>query len=275
MNDQNYVITQYAPGSRVYCDVDFNFEKSALEVFRYQSAHCPVYNEFLQSFERNFDDMTNIAAIPFLPIEAFKYHEVQTGLWHAAQIFRSSGTQGRVRAQHLVKNVEDYLRHTIHLFSNVFGELSQFQVMALLPNYLEAGDSSLVAMVRGFMHSAGQEKEMFFLHDFESLQKEILKCSQINQPILLFGVTFALLDFASAFPTALPPDSLLVETGGMKGRGQELNRNELHQFLSKQFSVPYVYSEYGMTELMSQAYTRRGDRYIEPPKYACRHERDQ
>ncbi|NND33058.1 MAG: acyl transferase [Saprospiraceae bacterium] len=264
MNVQNDVLSRYAPGSSTYADQDFDFETSACEVFQYQSIQCAVFHEFLNAFGWPFDDPVSLQNIPFLPVEAFKYHEVMTSSWNPEGIFRSSGTQGGMRSRHLVRSLDGYRQHTSHLFSAAFGALADFQVFALLPNYLEAGDSSLVHMVRGFMQASGQKTQHFYLHDFESLHRSLQQCGQEGKRVLLFGVTFALLDFATEFPMNLPADSIVIETGGMKGRGQELSRSDLHRFLGTQFNLSHIFSEYGMTELMSQAYSDRNGHFFPP-----------
>lgn len=259
----NDLISRFSPGSSFYFAEDFDFNQSAQEVFHYQVEDCQVYQTFLRSFGWNLAATPDLNALPFLPIEAFKSHPVQSGTWAPHTTFRSSGTQG-VRSQHLVRSVTDYLDHATQIFTQYFGQLSDFRVLALLPNYLEAGDSSLVQMVSGFMARSGQPAELFFLHDFVSLRQCLESCVHQNKRILLFGVTFALLDFAKAHAISLPSNSLIIETGGMKGRGEELERGELHAYLAAQFSLPHIYSEYGMTELMSQAYSNDQGRYRAP-----------
>jgi hypothetical protein len=161
--------------------------------------------------------------------------------------------------------VEDYRLHTIRIFENQFGSLKDFAIYALLPNYLAAGDSSLVNMVEGFLAHNAQSEPAFFLDNFSDLQKALTLAAGSPKKILLIGVTFALLDFSICHPISLPEGTVVIETGGMKGRGEELSRTELHQKLATQFQLPCIFSEYGMTELMSQAYSDIQGRLRLPP----------
>jgi hypothetical protein len=165
----------------------------------------------------------------------------------------------------LIRSVKDYRLHTIKIFESRFGPLSEFLIYALLPNYLAAGDSSLVNMVEGFLLNNDQSEPAFFLDNFSDLQKALGLAARSHKKILLIGVTFALLDFSSSHPVNLPEDTIVIETGGMKGRGQELVRSELHQRLANQLQLPSIYSEYGMTELMSQAYSDSQGRFKPAP----------
>ncbi len=246
----------------LYYISDFDFAECALELFEHQASHCEVYKRFLQSLGWK-GVAKSYVSIPFLPIETFKHRTVKTGIWEHDEVFESSGTSG-LRSRHFIRNISHYHQHAIRIFENHFGDLKQFQVLALLPNYVESGQSSLVSMVKAFQDHTGQRRDAFHLRNFASLQKEIRDIERAGQRLLLFGVTFALLDFARNYSIALPESSVVIETGGMKGRGEVLERNELHAFLRQCFCLTTLYSEYGMTELLSQAYGKNG-RFIAPP----------
>ncbi len=240
-----------------------DFEEVALRLFRFQAQHCRVYNQFLDQLRCIPSKIRSIDQIPFLPIETFKYNVVQTGTWEAETCFKSSGT---VRSQHWVRSLAWYHRGTIETFEQRFGSLRGSNVLALLPHYIEAGDSSLVSMVTAFMQRTGQDQELFFLHDFEGLAKTIDELAQRDQRIILFGVTYALLDFAASYPIRMPKDILIMETGGMKGRKKEWLRTDLHQYLCEKWQIHQICTEYGMTELYSQAYGHQ-DGWLRPARH--------
>ncbi|MCB0664523.1 MAG: acyl transferase [Saprospiraceae bacterium] len=261
MKSMNEEVFALRAGSTQYQNPKFEFSRAVEQAYDFQRNSCEVYKRFLDAFDRTFDP-GDWACLPFLPVTAFKDTPVRCGSWHPEVIFRSSGTSSSIRSQHWVRSVTDYQMHTIQLFEQRFGSLKDFRIFALLPNYLEAGDSSLVTMVRGFMDHT-QQSQGFYLHDFAQLQHDLLKAAG-EQRILFIGVTFALLDFATKFNTSLPDDTIILETGGMKGRGQELSRTDLHSYLATQFGTGNIYSEYGMTELMSQAYSDFNGKFVPP-----------
>jgi phenylacetate-coenzyme A ligase PaaK-like adenylate-forming protein len=262
MNVERIEVSDLEPGSPFYFDPGFDFEKAVRAVFNHQRECCPIYREFLDRLHRDPDDLTGY---PCMPVEAFKHHRIQTGTWSPEKVFLSSGTTGMMRSQHLVRSLKDYQQHTIRLFEVRFGSLDDYLLFALLPNYLEAGDSSLVAMVSGFLQKTGQTVPAFYLYNFVGLQHQLREYSGSGKKLLLIGVTFALLDFAEKFGLELPPDAVIIETGGMKGRGDELMRSDLHTFLAQRFNTKNVFSEYGMTELMSQAFSDFEGRFQPPP----------
>ncbi|MBK8503944.1 MAG: acyl transferase [Saprospiraceae bacterium] len=253
------------PGSNYYFEPGFDFEKAKEIAFRYQFDQCGVYRQFVTSLQKTDEAVHSWGVHPFLPIEVFKHLHVKSGDWSSEKVFRSSGTTSSIRSQHLVRSVEDYRLHTIKIFEDQFGSLKDFVIYALLPNYLAVGDSSLVNMVKGFLAHNDQSEPAFFLDNFSELQKALALAARSPKKILLIGVTFALLDFSISFPVDLPNDTVVIETGGMKGRGEELSRSELHQKLASQFQLPFIYSEYGMTELMSQAYSDAQGRFKPAP----------
>lgn len=253
------------PGSDYYFKPDFDFENAKEIAFNHQFDNCMVYRQFVTKLRKRGEAATPGNAQLFLPIEIFKNVTVRSGDWTSEKIFRSSGTTSSIRSQHLVPSVEDYRLHTIKIFEGQFGPLSEFLIYALLPNYLAAGDSSLVNMVKGFLTHNDQSEPAFFLDNFSDLQKALRLATRSSKKILLIGVTFALLDFSTSHAVNLPEDTIVIETGGMKGRGEELLRSELHERLATQLQLPYIYSEYGMTELMSQAYSDTQGRFKPAP----------
>lgn len=253
-----------SPGNPYYFDPDFDFLAAVKLAWQFQRNSCPIFKQFIDLFDCDLAP-EDYHHLPFLPIESFKYHNIRSGDWHPERIFRSSGTTSGSRSRHMLRSLEEYQRHTINIFENRFGPLRDFVIFALLPNYLEAGDSSLVSMVEGFLKYNGQQQQGFYLHDFDRLKEAIGSTLNAGKKVLFIGVTFALLDFANSFPMDLSTNTIILETGGMKGRGEELTRTELHGFLSSQFKTKNVFSEYGMTELMSQAYADYSGKFWTPP----------
>jgi len=233
----------------------------ALEIYAYQSVHNPVYNQFLTLSGQFQKSISRIEDIPFLPISFFKSHEVKTGKWASNVLFRSSGTTGAIPSVHAVRDVSFYLDNARRIFEEQYGELSTFNVFALLPGYLERSDSSLVAMASYFIKRSKSPLSGFYLNDFAALKDALEKAKESGRKSLLLGVSFGLLDFAEAYPIDLS-HSLIMETGGMKGRRKEIIREELHQILQTLFNVSAIHSEYGMTELFSQAYSKGGGIYM-------------
>ena len=238
------------------------FEAVALSVFQYQAAHNELYARYLQLLGRSVDQIRTLSDIPFLPISFFKQHTIRTGSWSPQTIFTSSATTGQIPSQHLVRDPEWYLQQARRGFAQFYGDPSDWCVLALLPSYLERSGSSLVAMADHFIQLSPYQESGFFLHDFAELSEKLTICRAQGYKTLLLGVSFALLDFAEEHPMDLSGITIM-ETGGMKGRRKELTRAELHETLKKAFSVDAIHSEYGMTELFSQAYASGGT-YFHP-----------
>lgn len=235
------------------CKTDF--ERFALDVYRYQYQENLLYRSYNDALRVNPDHIRSMLQIPFLPISFFKTHDVLTHFSRtAAKVFESSGTTGMATSKHFVHDLELYHQLALNGFESVYGSVKDWTILALLPSYLERNNSSLVYMVEYFMQQSGQPDNGFYLQDFALLaQKLQLLKAQKKSKILLLGVTFALLDFAAAFPMDLE-GVVVMETGGMKGRREEQTRQEVQEFLIGQFNLQSVHSEYGMTELLSQAY---------------------
>lgn len=206
-----------------------------------------------------------IEQIPFLPISFFKTHTVATTLFNAELVFESSGTTQTTSSKHYLKTAAVYKESFSKAFRLFYGDPSRYCILALLPSYLEKGNSSLVYMVEGLIQQSNHSAGGFYLHDHEALVKKMDELEQQQQqPVILFGVTYALLDFAEAFPRHLK-NTTIIETGGMKGRKKEMTRDEVHSILKKQFQLPHIHSEYSMTELLSQAYAKEHGRFYCPP----------
>lgn len=229
------------------------FEESARELFRYQAAYNPLYGRYLKLLHRDPAGIRRLEDIPFLPISLFKNHSVQTGEWHAETIFTSSSTTGQIPSRHPVRETNWYLENTRRGFRHFYGDPSAWRVLALLPSYLERTGSSLVAMADDFIRHSKHPDSGFFLADTDRLAA-ILQQRKPGEKTLLLGVSFALLDFAEQYALNLR-DVVIMETGGMKGRRKEITREELHAILKNAFQCPAIHSEYGMTELLSQAYS--------------------
>jgi hypothetical protein len=239
------------------------FEALALEIFRYQAEFNPVYKRFLSLLGRQPWDIQSIDAIPTLPISFFKTFEIKTGNWEEETIFTSSGTTGQVPSRHFVRDTAFYLQNALSGFKYFYGDPADWVILALLPNYLERTGSSLVAMTDFFIHRSLFSQSRFFLNNFSDLQQTLSNLPE-KKNVLLVGVSYALLDFGEAYPMDLS-GMMIMETGGMKGRRKELTRNELHQELGLLFQSSIIHSEYGMTEMLSQAYASGGELFAPAP----------
>ncbi|WP_133273336.1 acyl transferase [Hymenobacter radiodurans] len=246
-----------------------NFEEIALALFRYQAQNCPPYHDYIAALGRKPSDAKKLTDIPFLPIEFFKTHEVRTAPadWAPQEIFLSSGTTQQQRSRHLLRDPALYRRNAARIFEQTYGPLTNWIFLALLPSYLEQGQSSLVAMVEHFATVSGQTQPAFFLHDHKALLQALAAAKRDSgRQVMLLGVSYALLDLVTAYAGA--PELLgltVLETGGMKGRRREMIREELHAELQTAFGPQGIHSEYGMTELLSQAYSTGNGRFFCPP----------
>ncbi|MTB49718.1 acyl transferase [Lewinella sp. W8] len=229
------------------------FEPLALEVFRYQAACNNIYAEYLKLLRVSPPSVRRLTDIPFLPISLFKRYRLQSGTWEPAKVFTSSGTTGATTSHHLLRSEAWYRENARRAFEEIYGPLRGRAVLALLPAYLERTGSSLVFMADDFIQRSQHPASGFFLHDLRELSHRLAELTDETLPPLLIGVSFALLDLAEQFPQSLA-HTLVMETGGMKGRRRELTRPELHQRLGRAFQSTTIHSEYGMTELLSQAY---------------------
>ena len=232
-----------------------SFDALALDVYAYQRAHNAVYAEYLRLIGCYDRLPAHWRDVPALPIELFKHRAIQSGAWPAEVEFTSSGTGGQVPSRHRVRELDRYLANARRGFAAQYGPVEDYCTLALLPAYLERRGSSLVAMADDFIRRSRYAQSGFFLYDTEALLDRLTTCRERQIPTLLIGVSFALLDLAEQWPTDLGPNAIVMETGGMKGRRKELTRAELHGVLGPAFGQSHIHSEYGMTELLSQAYS--------------------
>jgi phenylacetate-coenzyme A ligase PaaK-like adenylate-forming protein len=250
-----------------------DFEELALEVFRFQATHNPIYNKYLAFLRINPLEIKRLDKIPFLPIQFFKHHKIIADNAPTQIIFESSGTTGEATSKHLVSDLPFYEYVSQKIFEQFYGPLTDYHILALLPSYLERNNSSLVYMVQSFIYRSFSRESGFYLnntHELLEKLRQIADNQHTNRKILLIGVTFALLDLAESgenlsFMHALKDRLVVMETGGMKGRRKELLREEVHKILTTAFGVEKIHSEYGMTELLSQGYSK-GDGVFELPK---------
>lgn len=231
------------------------FEKIALEVFRFQAENNLVYAEYLKCLNKSVADITDISQIPFLPIEFFKSKKVVSGIKLSQQIFTSSGTTGNTTSRHFVPDLELYEKSFLLGFQQYYDLVEDYCILALLPSYLERKGSSLIYMMEKMIEKSNNPSSGFYLHNHDELIETIKKEKKAGSKILLLGVSFALLDLAEKYKLDFS-DVIVMETGGMKGRRKEITREELHAFLCDRFNVKEIHSEYGMTELLSQGYSK-------------------
>ena len=240
------------------------FETTALEIFRLQAAECPVYREYLRLLGADAGNISDIFSVPFMPVSFFRDHNVFTGAGAPERVFTSSGTAGMRLSRHAVRDLSLYDESLEHTFRHFYGEPSGYAIMGLLPSYLEREGLSLIYMVNRLMTLSGNSYGGFFLDDHKALMKSVDRARLQGVRVLLIGVTFALLDMAESHPADLS-DAIIMETGGMKGRRREMIRDEVHEILREAFGVTSVHSEYGMTELLSQAYSDGEGLFRSPP----------
>jgi Acyl-protein synthetase, LuxE len=232
-----------------------NFEEIALKVFNFQYSHNDMYRSYCNLLSINLVQINSIEKIPYLPIQFFKSKVIKTTNFEEAVIFKSSGTTGSINSKHFVKEKALYEESYLKTFRQFYGDEKGYCIIGLLPSYLERQGSSLVYMVDDLIKKSNHTSSGFYLYDYEKLTSVLLQNEAAKQPTILIGVTYALIDFAEKNSMKLQ-HTIVMETGGMKGRREELNRKEVHQILSLKLGLKHVHSEYGMTELLSQAYSK-------------------
>ncbi|MBF6641755.1 acyl transferase [Flavobacterium sp. J49] len=230
------------------------FEKIALKVFRYQYENNLVYREFCDLLNTDVQKVKSLPQIPFLPIQFFKSHTVVSNSNPIQETFTSSGTTGMITSKHLVTDVSLYEQSYRLAFSEFYGNIEDYAVLALLPSYLERSGSSLIYMVKDLIELSNNEHSGFYLHNYDELISKLIELDNSGQNVILIGVTYALLDLIERQNFQLK-NTIIMETGGMKGQRKEIIREELHEILCQGFGVSSIHSEYGMTELLSQAYS--------------------
>lgn len=241
------------------------FDTAALVTFRHQAQHCPPYRSYLDLLGVDPARVESVSQIPYLPVEIFKHHRVYDDTCAEPELtFSSSGTTGAQTSRHVVASAALYRRAFVRGFRWFYGAPDAWSIFALLPGYAQRPDSSLVYMVEQ-LREANPARGGFYLHQYEALARDLRQAALRGEKILLLGVAFALLDFVEYLKSSpldtgttllhLPADAVVMETGGMKGHRREISREELHETLCEAFGVPCIHSEYGMTELLSQAYS--------------------
>ena len=249
-----------------------DFETAAMDIFKFQFENNAVYRSFCDLLYKHPSDVKNMEDIPFLPIQFFKSHKVLSNVNGIEKVFSSSGTTGSVTSKHYVTDISLYEKSFQNGFEQFYGDIKDYVVLALLPSYLERDGSSLVYMVDNLLKQSGHQESGFYLNNLEELKDILLKLESQMRQTLLIGVSFALLDLVEAYPFNLK-HTIIMETGGMKGRRNELVRSELHDILKQGFGVKEIHSEYGMTELLSQAYSK-GNGIFECPNWMKIYTRD-
>jgi hypothetical protein len=241
-----------------------NFDEIALQVFNFQYLNNPIYKTYCDILRIVPTEITTIEKIPFLPIQFFKSKEIKSTEFTPEIIFESSGTTSSINSKHFVKDLALYEKSFTNSFRLFYGDEKENSIIGLLPSYLERRGSSLVYMVDHLIKNTAQGTSGFYLYDHEKLKNTLLQNETALQPSILIGVTYALLDFAEQYQLFLK-NTIIIETGGMKGRREELTRKQIHEILIKKLGVAQVHSEYGMTELLSQAYSKGNGIFDCPP----------
>ena len=242
-----------------------DFQNAALEVFRYQAQENEVYKNFLNFLNVDYTTINHTNDIPFLPIQFFKKFELVSGNRAIEKIFTSSGTTGMTTSKHMVTDLALYHYSLEKCFEQFYGPLTDYTIFALLPSYLERTGSSLIDMVEYWIEKSANPKSGFYLYNHEELYENLLAHEKTGKKAILIGVSFALLDFVEHYKMNLQ-HTIVMETGGMKGRKKEITRAELHHILKNGFGTEEIHSEYGMTELLSQGYSR-GDLTCKSPNW--------
>lgn len=230
------------------------FKKLALDIFKFQAKNCAIYNAYLHHLHVDMDTILEIEQIPFLPISFFKSHKILSNNNPVEITFCSSGTTGMVQSNHFVTDLKLYEQSYLRAFNQFYGNVEEYCFLALLPSYQQRAGSSLIYMVNDLIAKSKHPKSGYFLYNHQKLLETLNDLKAKNQKTVLIGVTYALLNFIEEFDIHFP-NLIVMETGGMKGKRKEMVREELHEQLTKGFGVKSIHSEYGMTELLSQAYS--------------------
>nr|MBS0037094.1 acyl transferase [Saprospiraceae bacterium] len=235
------------------CD---NFNECALKVFNFQSRYNPLYVEFIELLQANLSVIDHYSKIPCMPVDFFKHRIIKAGKWNEKMVFKSSGTTGQKRSHHYVNSPKWYSEVCVNTFESIYGPMEDYQWIGLLPNYIQQKDSSLVYMVSEFINRSENSKCCGLFSGIDESFKKVLNCAvESDKKTVLIGVSFALLDLAEIRECLLTDNFIVMETGGMKGRRREMTRLELHRTLSESLGLDRIHSEYGMTEIFSQAYS--------------------
>lgn len=241
------------------------FEALALNLFRFQAKDNETYSKYLRFLGKDPDRIKNLAEIPFLPISFFKSHTIISTKVIPQLYFESSGTGSSIRSKHFINDISLYQQSILEGFKRVYGNPSDYTILALLPSYMDNQHSSLIFMVDELMKRSGNMYNGYYKDDFQALSDRIESCKREDRHYIVWGVSYALLQFAEYHKQGLGSNAIVIETGGMKGRGKEMVREELHFILKSRFQVDQIHSEYGMTELLSQAWCKDSKHFHAPP----------
>jgi hypothetical protein len=236
----------------IHSSLDFNAK--VLQIFHFQYKNNELYKKYVDLLKIDITTISQLEQIPFLPVSFFKTHKVLCGTYYE-EVFSSSATSQTGQSMHYVSYLPLYEKSFTRCFNRVYGDFSEYAWLALLPGYMERKGSSLIYMVNYFIKHSKYKESGFYLHDYDKLKENLLKLKAQKIPVILLGVSFALLDFAEKYTLDLS-HVIIMETGGMKGRREEITREELHKILCENFQVRSIHSEYGMTELLSQFYSK-------------------
>lgn len=246
----------------------FDFNRTALRVFEYQRKYNPLYRKFTELLQTKSLEVERMEDIPCMPVDVFKNHRVYLPEENPEMIFQSSGTTGQTRSRHRIPSLNWYREVCMQSFKKHYGSVENYNWIGLLPNYLEQTHSSLIFMLSEFTKVSDSDCSGLFSHCNQDFFSCVERSVRSGRPTVLIGVSFALLDLAETGKFNCPDHWIVMETGGMKGRRKEMTRRELHRKLSGAFSIPVIHSEYGMTELQSQAYSKGDGRFLPGPLMA-------
>lgn len=249
---------------KIFDVTESGFSELGLSIFKYQYENNALYRQFSDTLKKNPVSVVSLDQIPFLPVSFFKHHPVVTTVFNPHIVFESSGTTTTINSRHIIRDISIYEESFIKGFNRLYGEVNGWCIIGLLPSYLEKGNSSLVYMVNKLINLSENSDSCFCLNDFSRLRNILSILESKGQKTILIGVTYALLDFAELYPLKLR-HTVVMETGGMKGRREELLREEVHKRLCNAFELDKIHSEYGMTELLSQAYSQGNGIFSCPP----------
>ncbi len=244
-------------------DIDFN--DVAIDIFNYQYKNNGVYKQWVDYLKMKPNSIRNYMDIPYLPISLFKSHSIKSYDTKEEIIFTSSGTTSDKTSKHFVKSIDLYRKAYMDSFHHFYGDIKDYTILALLPSYLEREGSSLILMTEDFISRSKYNESGFYLYNYEELYEQLLFLKSLNRKVILLGVSFALLEFAEKYTIDFP-ELIIMETGGMKGKRKELLRKELHSIYNSAFGTMSIHSEYGMTELLSQAYSKGNGIFHCPPQ---------
>jgi len=248
---------------KIFSIKDTDFDTLALTIFQFQYKHNPIYRQYVDLLGIDPSTVSSLISIPFLPIDFFKTHHIGTTSFQYQAVFESSGTTQSIPSRHYVKDLSIYKQSFEKGFERCYGPVKDWCILGLLPDYLERKNSSLVTMVHELIAIGEHKLSGFYLYEHEKIHEVLHQLETQGQKTLLIGVTFALLDLAEKYPQPLRYTTVM-ETGGMKGRKEEMTRDEIHSIFKEAWKVPAIHSEYGMTELLSQAYSK-GDGVFDCP----------